>query len=125
MSEAQVKIDIDESVEEVEPTLEEVEKQAAKQLLLELKMIKKKIYDSNTVMNSMLVVQIKQILRGLMSKYNGVDLLLGEHVTLKMRGHGKYASFDFVYTPRLSAMFAEIVKELPKPGVEEILPKTE
>lgn len=127
MSKTQVKIDIEESVEieEVEPTLEEVEKQAAKQLLIELKMIKQKIYDSGTVMNSMLVVQIKQLLRGLMSKYNAVGLLIGESVQLKMAGHGKYASFMFVYTPRLDALFAEIVKELPKPGVEPIEPKKE
>jgi hypothetical protein len=120
MSKEQVKIDI----EEVEPTLEEVEKQAAKQLLLELKMIKQKIYDSGTVMNSMLVVQIKQLLRGLVTKYNNIGLLIGENVSMKMNGHGKYASFSFLYTPRLDALFAEIVSELPKPGVETVEPNS-
>jgi hypothetical protein len=112
-------------IEEFEPTLEELELQAAKQLLLELKMIKKRIYDSGTVMNSMLVVQIKQLLRGLMSKYQGFDLFKGENITLKLKGHGKFASFDFVYTDRLNQLFAQVVTELPPPGpiVEEVQPK--
>lgn len=124
MSKSQVKIDIEEAIlSEEEPTLEEVEKQAVKQLLLELNMIKNKVRDSGTVMNSMLVVQIKQLLRGLMSKYQTFGLLQGENVELKLNGLSKHATFDFKYTPRLNELISEVLSSLPKPGVEPIEPK--
>jgi len=124
MSKSQVKIDIEEStIEEDEPTIEEVERQAVKQLILELNMIRSRVRDSGTVMNSMLVVQIKQLLRGLMSKYQTFGLLQGENVELKLNGLSKHATFDFKYTPRLNELINEVLSSLPKPGVEPIEPK--
>lgn len=109
-------------IEEVEPTQEEIELQAAKQLLLELKMIKKRIYDSGTLVNSMLIVQIKQVLRGLISKYNNVGLFEGEFITLKLSNRTKHANIDFVYSQRLQYLMSKVVDTLPKPGVEVVQP---
>ena len=120
MSANQVIADIAEAIniDEYEPTLEELEFMAAKQLLLELKMIKKRIYDSGTVMNSMLVVQIKQILRGLMTKYQGFGMFIGETIELKLNGRGKFASFNFVYSKKLDELFAKVVADIQKQEVE-------
>lgn len=109
---------------EVEPTQEEVELQAVKQVLIELRMIKKRIYDSKTVINSMLIVQLKQILRGLIKKYNDYGLLIGENITLRLSDHSKHTSIDFVYSQRLKMLVDRVIQELPKPGVEVVQQKT-
>lgn len=109
-------------ITEVEPTQEEVELQAAKQLMLELQMIKKRIYDSRTLINSMLIVQVKQLLRGLISKYNAVGLFEGENITLRLSNRSKHANIGFVFSPKLHLLMDRIVAELPKPGVEVVQP---
>jgi hypothetical protein len=94
-------------VDEVEPSLDELEIQAVKQLLIELKTIKKIIYDSGTLINGVLIIQIKGILKALMRKYNEYGLLVGENVTLKLSDYSKHASIDFVYSQRLLQLIAE------------------
>jgi hypothetical protein len=107
-------------------TLEEVELQAAKQLLLELKTIKKNVYDSKTLINSILIIQLKQLLRGLIHKYNDYGLFIGENITLKLSNRSKHANIDFVYTQKLNILLGKVVEELQavKPIVQEIGPVT-
>lgn len=106
-------------IEEQEPTQEELELMAAKQLLMELQLIKKKIYDSKTLMNGMLIMQVKFLLNGLIKKYNAVGLLAGENVSLKMGGRGKFASMFFEYTPGLKVLMEKVVATLPPPQQEQ------
>ena len=106
---------------EEDMTLEEVELQAAKQLLLELKMIKKNVYESNAIINSMLIVQIKQLLRGLVRKYNDYGLFIGENITLKLSNRSKYANINFVYSQKLNVLLSKVIEEV-KPIAEAIQP---
>ena len=91
-------------VEEVEPTVEQLEEMAAKQLLLELTRIKNQVYNSKTVMNSVLVTQLQQLARGLTTKYNTFGLFKGETIKVKLSNYGKRANFRFVYSPRLNTL---------------------
>lgn len=86
--------------------------QAAKQLLMELKMLKQKAYGNGTLVTSVLVVQIKQVLRGLMTKYNDAGLLIGENVTLRLSDRTKYASIDFVYSQGLRVLMDQVYAEI-------------
>ena len=107
-------------VEEREPTQEELELMAAKQLLMELTMIKRRVYESGTLINGVLVVQIKGIVAGLMKKYNEVGMLQGETVTTKLSDYGKHASIYFKYSPRLEQLMKQVADSLPKPGVKPV-----
>lgn len=89
-----------------------MELQAAKQLLMELKMLKQKAYGRGTLVTSVLIVQIKQVLRGLMKKYNDAGLLIGENVTLRLSDRTKYASIDFIYSQGLRALMDEVMAEI-------------
>ncbi len=107
------------NIEEYEPSQEELDLMAAKQLLLELKMIKNRIYTSNTLVNSMLIVQIKMILKGLMTKYNEAGMLKGEFVTLKLSNRSKHANIDFVYSQNLRILMSKVVEALPTPETSD------
>jgi hypothetical protein len=115
LSESEVKPTVEMTVEEREPTPEELQLMAAKQLLIELQMIKRRIYESGTLMNGMLIMQVKFLLNGLMKKYHDAGVLLGENVALKMGGRGKHASMFFEYTPGLKTLIQQVVDALPKP----------
>lgn len=106
-------------VEEVEPTLEELEFLAAKQLAVELAMLRNRIYKSNTLMNSVLIVQIKQILRGFIRKYNEFGFFKGETLQLDLRGRrrDKFANFSFTASTRLKLLLDQARKP------EEVQPK--
>lgn len=114
MQESEVKIEVEEQVPSAEE-MEQLELAAAQQLLLELKMIKKRIYESNTLINSVLIVQVKAILRSLIRKYNDYGFFQGENITLKLSNRSKYANLDFVYSQKLHLLFDKIVANLPKP----------
>ena len=107
-------------IEEREPTQEELDLMAAKQLLMELSMIKRRIYESGTVINCVLVVQVKGIVASLMRKYNEVGMLQGESITVKLSDYGKHANFIFKYSPKLQALMKQVAETLPKPGVKPI-----
>lgn len=96
---------------EIEITLDDLELQAAKQLLVELKMIKKRIYDSGTLINGILVIQIKGVLKGLIYKYNSYGLLMGENITLSLSSYSKHANMDFVYSPKLQQLMQLVVSD--------------
>lgn len=102
MSEVELKID------EVEPTQEQLEKAAAKQLMAELFMIQRRIYGIK--MNSMLIVQCKQLARGLISKYRSVGLFENDDVEVKYIK--KFGQIEFVPSPRLKELFNQISDEL-------------
>lgn len=99
------------TIEEREPTQEELDYAAAKQLMVELGMIKRRIYDSGTLINGVLIVQVKGMIASLMRKYNEVGMLQGESVTLKMSDYSKHASLTFKYSPKLDVLMAQISKE--------------
>ncbi len=111
MSETQVKANI----EEAEPTLEELEKMAAKQLLSELFMVQRRIY--GIAMNSMLLVQLKQITRGLVSKYHKAGLFIDENIDVKFLRQQN--TVELVPTPRLKAMFDIIAEDAIKESIEQ------
>ena len=111
MSETQVKANI----EEAEPTLEELEKMAAKQLLSELFMVQRRIY--GIAMNSMLLVQLKQITRGLVSKYHTAGLFIDENIDVKFLRQQN--TVELVPTPRLKAMFDIIAEDAIKESIEQ------
>lgn len=90
----------------------DLEKHAAKQLLAELMMLKQKAYGKGTLVSSVLIVQIKQVLRGLMTKYNEAGLLLGENITLRLSDKTKHASIGFVYSPGLQLLMTQIIGEI-------------
>lgn len=90
----------------------ELNKHAAKQLMIELMMIKKRIYESGTLVNSVLIVQIKQILRGLMRKYNDAGMLVGENVTLVLSDKTERASIRFAYSPGLQMLVRQVEENL-------------
>lgn len=108
---------MEQNVSEVEPTIEEVEQAAAKQLLIELTKIKNQVYSSKTLINSMLIVQLKMLTRGLISKYNSYGLFLGETITLELSSRSAKANFRFVYSPKLAAYIA-LAKEQGLKGQE-------
>lgn len=83
-----------------------MEYEAAKQLLAELLMIKRRIYDSKTLVSSVLIVQIKQVLRGLIRKYNDAGLLVGENITLVLSDKTKYANIRFGYSQHLQFLIS-------------------
>ena len=91
--------------------LAELELSAAKQLLAELSMIKKHVYDSGTL-TPMLLIQMKQIVRGLVNKYNLAGLLLDQEVEVKLSDYSKYPNIEFKYTPELKLMMAKVVKQV-------------
>lgn len=82
--------------------------EAAKQLRAELAMIKSRIYASGTVMNSILIMQLKMIIRGLIKKYNDAGLLQGENITLVLKGRGRQAGFAFAYSQRLQYLIQSV-----------------
>ena len=82
--------------------------EAAKQLRAELSMIKGRVLSSGTLMNSILVTQLKMVLRGLIKKYNEAGLLLGENVTLVLNGHGRHSGFRFAYSQGLQILIEEV-----------------
>lgn len=98
-------------VEDREPTQPELDLMAAKQLLTELTMIKKRIYQSGTLMNGVLVVQIKGVIGGLMRKYHEAGVLLGENTVLKMQGYDSRASFSYIYTPYLKTLMEKATQD--------------
>lgn len=85
---------------------------AAKQLLMELTNIKNNINNSRTKITSVLVVQLKQILRGLIKKYNQAGLLEGEFVTLRLSDRTAYAQVGFVYSQGLQSLVERIKASL-------------
>ena len=91
--------------------LEELEFSAAKQLLAELSMIKKHVYDSGTL-TPMLLIQMKQIVRGLINKYHLAGLLLDQNVETKLSDYSKYPNIEFKYTPELKLMMLKVVKQV-------------
>jgi hypothetical protein len=105
-----VKVEV--TMEEREPTAEELDLMAAKQLLMELTMIKKRIYESGTLINGVLVIQVKGIVASLMRKYNEAGMLVGEVVTTKLSDYSKHASVFFQYSPRLKALMKQVVEQL-------------
>ncbi len=115
-----VKVEV--TSEEREPTPEELELMAAKQLLVELHMIKRRIQTSGTVLNGMLIVQVKFLLNGLIKKYNDVGLLIGEKVELKLARAGKSRSTEemfYQYSPKLQALVNEVVEEETKRQLQQ------
>lgn len=105
MSKTQVKLDV---AEAVEPTLEEVEKQAARQLLNEMFMIKRRIY--GIPMNGVLLIQVKQLVRGLMRKYQEFELFTGEDIEVKF--FPKRNAVEFFPTAKLQVLFDTVVNEV-------------
>lgn len=102
----------DVNVVEVEPTIEQVELAASKQLLIELTRIKNQVYASKTVINSVLIVQLKIMARALIAKYNSYGLLIGETVKLELSSYDRRANFRFVYSPKLAAYIKEVTSNL-------------
>lgn len=107
------------NIEEVEPTLEELEYSAAKQLSIELRMIQRRIFESGTLMNGVLIVQIKGVLASLIKKYNEFGLLGGENVKLKLSQHGRMGQIYFEYTPRLNKLMDQVIQDAQKQMKEE------
>lgn len=103
MSETQVKLE----VQEVEPTQEEIELQAARQLLNELFMIKRRIY--GVAMNGVLLIQVKQLVRGLVRKYQEVGLFKDDNIEVKFIP--KQNAVDFNPTEGLRVLFAKAAEE--------------
>ena len=101
------------TVEQIQSSteLQELEQSAAKQLLAELSMIKKHIYDSGTL-TPMLLVQMKQVVRGLINKYHLAGLLLDQTVELKLSDYSKYPNIEFKYSPELKLMMAQVIKQV-------------
>lgn len=108
------------TVEEVEPTIEEVEQAAAKQLLFEITKIKNQVYASKTVINSVLIVQLKIMARSLIAKYNSYNLFIGETIELQLSSYKQNANFRFVYSPKLAAYIKQAAANLNQPKPEEI-----
>jgi hypothetical protein len=81
---------------------------AAKQLRVELAMIKNRIESSGTLMNSVLIVQLKQIIRGLVKKYQDAGLLIDQNVTLVLSDKTRYARIRFAYSQGLQIMMTQI-----------------
>jgi hypothetical protein len=103
MSETQVKLE----VQEVEPTQEELELQAALQLMNEVFMIKRRIY--GVAMNGVLLIQVKQLVRGLMRKYQECGMFKGEDIGVKFVP--KQNAIDFTPTEGLRVLFAKAAEE--------------
>lgn len=99
--------------------------EAAKQLRMELSMIKGRVLSSNTFMNSILVTQLTMVLRGLIAKYNNAGLLKGENVTLVLNGHGRYAGFRFAYSQGLHVMMKKIEADAKAAMQQQTETKTE
>lgn len=113
----------DTSVEDLEPTQADLEVMAVKQLMMELNMIKRRVYESKTLMNSVLIVQIRGVLNGLIRKYNEASLFLGETIDIKLSDYGKHASIIYVYSPVLGLLIKSVVQEISKqqkPVVSEV-----
>ena len=84
----------------------ELEYSAAKKLLIELFRLRNQI--TSTTITSITIVQFKQVVRGLISKYHSAGLLLDEDVTVEF---GKLNKITFKYTPNLSVMVDKIINE--------------
>lgn len=115
MSKTQLKVDIAEGAEQ-EPTQEQIEREAAKQLMAELFMIQRKIF--GITMNSMLLVQVKQLTRGLMTKYRNIGVFQNDNVEVKL--NGRRDTVEFVPTTRLKDLFNQISEELAREAAENI-----
>lgn len=101
---------IDVTMEEREPTQEELEIMAAKQLMIELQMIKRRIQESGTLLNGMLIMQVKFLLNGLMKKYHNLDLLKDEQVELKLTGRRINDTIQFKYSSGLQKLIDKVVR---------------
>lgn len=93
---------------------DDIEVQAAKQLLAELKMMRNQVYMNKGVMNPVLIINIKRVVRGTMKKYHNNDLLVGENVEVKLSNYGKYPDINFHFTPKLDLMMKNIIEEIKK-----------
>lgn len=113
MSETQVKVE----VAEVEPTHEELRKMAAKQLMAELFMLNSRV--GKAAMNSVLVVQIKQVLRALISKYRNVGAF-DEHDDVTAVFFHKQGRVEFNPTQGLKDLMTEISNELAQEAVKRV-----
>lgn len=111
MSETQVKVD----VAEVEPTQEELRKMAAKQLMAELFMLSQRVRKS--ALNSVMVVQIKQVLRQLIGKYRNAGAF-DEHDDVVPVFHHKQGRVEFNPTQGLKDLMTEISNELAEEAVK-------
>lgn len=111
MSETQVKVD----VAEVEPTQDELRKMAAKQLMAELFMLSRQVHRG--AMNSVLVVQVKQVLRQLIGKYRNAGAF-DEHDDVTAVFHHKQGRVEFNPTQGLKDLMTEISNELAREAVE-------
>lgn len=109
MSETDLKVEVQ------EPTPEQIEKAAAKQLLAELFMIQRRIL--GITMNSMLLVQLRHLSRGLMTKYRNIDIFLNEDVEVKFIR--RLNRVEFVPTPRLKELFTQISDELAEEAAKQ------
>lgn len=107
-------------VEEVEPTIEQVEQMAAKQLLLELTKIKNQVYASKTIVNSVLIVQLKIMARSLIAKYNSYNMFIGETIELQLSSYKSNANFRFVYSPKLGEYIKNATASLNQPKPEAV-----
>lgn len=95
---------------EIESTQQELELMAAKQLLMELLNLKQYIYSKNMVITGMLIVQLRFVINGLMSKYNKAGMLIGQHVNVKVIDKkSKHASIAFEYSPELQSLMKQVV----------------
>jgi hypothetical protein len=104
MSETQVKVEVEEAAE---PTVEEVELLAARQLLNELLMIKRRIY--GIPMNGVLLMQVKQLIRGLMRKYQEFGLFSDDDIAVKFIR--KQNAVDFTPSENLRKLFVTVTSE--------------
>jgi hypothetical protein len=107
------------TIEEREPTAQELNLMAAKQLLTEILMIKRRIQESKTLLNGMLIAQVRFVLNGLIKKYNNVGLLLGETVELKLTGYKPNDTIYFNYSSGLKELFDQVVDQETKKQEEE------
>jgi len=97
------------TIEEREPTQDELNLMAAKQLLTEILMIKRRIQESKTLLNGMLIAQVRFVMNGLIKKYNNVGLLLGETVELKLTGYKPTDTIYLKYSSGLQELFDQVV----------------
>lgn len=99
--------DVAEAVE-VEPTFEELEKMAAKQLMAELLMLRKQMMGIQ--MNGMMLVQCRAVVRGLITKYRNIGVFQEDDI--KVEFLRKQNRVEFVPSPYLEKLFNAISTEL-------------
>lgn len=91
--------------------LADLEFSAAKQLLTELMMIKQSVYNRGDL-TPMQLIQLKQVIRGLVGKYHNAGLLLDQDVTVKLSDYSKYPTISFKYTPVLEKLMFQVIQQL-------------